>query len=453
MSESGIITKNHRKIKQRVPLMKQKSPSMIAVLLVVFLGLLTGVTGQVLGQSGRVVSKFGQAQVAGRNVIVHVTVVVPPGANSNQVALDAIRNQGARPFQGDEFSTTGLVWDQFTDSTLENPTVIQNYNSVDDPTGAGALALARAQWTWGDVGSSKFAFEDGGVTDRCPSLVKECKGPQTFDGHNDVAWLAIRGCCTLAVTWFSTSVDEADMALNTNFSWSGSGGFDAETVMLHENGHVAGLGHSEIQEAVMYATYQGVHPWLHDDDILGVSFLYPADGATGSISGTVINKTDSSKIAGATVKLDGTALFGITDESGTYSISQVPEGTYHVTASATGFVSLTIFGVEVNPDSVTTVVDFALEVDESPAESLFISEEVSSEKSGKGGNFKVTWGTNIPADSEVSFPCCGLFTNSELVTDHSMSFRGKKGDTYEYWVSSTDADGNTVTSGPHEHSN
>ncbi len=95
--------------------MKQKSTSMIAVLSVVFLGLLTGVTGQVLGQSGRVVSKFGQAQVEGRDVIVHVTVVVPPGANANQAALDALRDQGARPFQGDEFSTTGLVWDQFSD--------------------------------------------------------------------------------------------------------------------------------------------------------------------------------------------------------------------------------------------------------------------------------------------------------------------------------------------------
>ena len=56
-------------------------------------------------QAPQVVSKFGQAQVAGRDVIVHVTVVVPRGADPNQVALDALRNQGARPFQGDEFST------------------------------------------------------------------------------------------------------------------------------------------------------------------------------------------------------------------------------------------------------------------------------------------------------------------------------------------------------------
>ena len=92
-------------------------------------------------QAPQVVSKFGQAQVAGRDVIVHVTVVVPRGANPNQVALDALRNQGARPFQGDEFSTTGLVWDQFYDSDPSNDTVIQNYNPANDPTGGGASTL------------------------------------------------------------------------------------------------------------------------------------------------------------------------------------------------------------------------------------------------------------------------------------------------------------------------
>ena len=114
-----------------------------------------------------------------------------------------------------------------------------------------------AQSTWTDVASSKFAFSDSiPETNRCPSLVKECKGPQTFDGNNDVAWLAIRGCCTLAVTWYGTSVDEADMAINTNFSWStnGGNGYDLESVILHEHGHVIGLGHSLVTTAVMFAT-------------------------------------------------------------------------------------------------------------------------------------------------------------------------------------------------------
>ncbi len=433
--------------------MKQKSTSMIAVLLVVFLGLLTGVTGQLLGQGGTVVSKFGQAQVEGRNVIVHVTVVVPPGANANQVALDAIRNQGARPFQGDEFSTSGLVWDQFTDSDPGNDTVIQNYNPANDPTGAGITALKSAQSTWTAVVSSEFVFSDGLLeTDRCPSLVKECKGPQTFDGHNDVAWLAIRGCCTLAVTWFSTSVDEADMGINTNFSWStnGGNGYDLESVILHENGHVAGLGHSNLNEAVMYASYVEPRRLLYWDDEDGIASLYPADGTTGFISGTVTSSSNGSPISGATVEIETKSLWTTTDNNGDYSIDRVPAGTYEVTASASGFLSDI---VSANTD--TSGVNFALDPDgtsERDTTTLEIS-NVASEKSGKGGNFKITWDTNNPANSEVTFNCCGTFTNSELVTGHSMSFRGQKKVRYEYWVSSTDDTGTYVSNGPYYHDN
>ena len=106
--------------------------------------------------------------------------------------------------------------------------------------------------------------------------------------------------------------------------------------------------------------------------------------------------------------------------------------------------------------STPAVEDFSLEVGSDPkppdSGSLAIS-NVSSEKSGKGGNFKITWNTNNPADSEVIFECCGTFSNTELVTDHSMSFRGQKGVTYQYSVKSTDAAGNTVTAVGFSHVN
>jgi hypothetical protein len=35
-----------------------------------------------------------------------------------------------------------------------------------------------------------------------------------------------------------------------------------------------------------------------------------------------------------------------------------------------------------------------------------------------------------------------------LVTAHSMAFRGSKGTSYEFWVSSTDGAGNSSTDGP-----
>ncbi len=159
--------------------MKNKSIFSIALLSFVVLALLAGMTGPPLGQ-GSVVSGFGRAQGAGREVIVHVTVVVPVGSNANQVALDAIRNQGARPFQSDPFTTTGLIWDQFSDLDAGNDSVIQNYNPAGDPTGGdGEAALygpadhpGGTHQTWSEIGTSKFSFEQGTIVGRCPSLVR-----------------------------------------------------------------------------------------------------------------------------------------------------------------------------------------------------------------------------------------------------------------------------------------
>jgi hypothetical protein len=191
------------------------------------------------------------------------------------------------------------------------------------------------------VADSKFSIVDGGTTSRCPSPVKECRGAQFEDGQNDVAWMNLGGCCTLGVTWFNTATDEADMAMNTRFDWNGT--YDAETVFLHEGGHVAGLGgHSQVQLAVMYASYQGVRTALHADDIAGLVALYPAvtppPAATGSISGTVTDSETGLVIAGATVSTD-TGESADTDDSGNYAISDVPTGDRTVTASLAGYAS------------------------------------------------------------------------------------------------------------------
>ncbi|MFB5636662.1 MAG: matrixin family metalloprotease, partial [Nitrosopumilus sp.] len=192
--------------------------------------------------------------VPGKNLVVHILLEVPPGADRNQAAAAALASQGARAFTAEEYSLTGLVWDQFSDGVPGNDSVIQRYNPQNDPTGGNGLtALLNTHTTWNNVATSSFAFEYGGTTGKCPSLVQECKGRQTFDGNNDVAWLALRDANTLGVTWYSTNTDEADMALNTNFDWATDGvtNFDVETVFLHENGHVAGIGHSEVSGAIM----------------------------------------------------------------------------------------------------------------------------------------------------------------------------------------------------------
>jgi thermolysin len=71
----------------------------------------------------------------------------------------------------------------------------------------------------------------------------------------------------------------------------------------------------------------------------------------------------------------------------------------------------------------------------------------------KGGKFKITWTTNENATSVVMFPLYGTFSNSALVTNHSMSFTGSNGVAYQYYVTSTDASGNSSTAGPFTHQN
>ena len=262
-----------------------------------------------LNAQPRVFSKAGKARVAGQDVLVHVTVGVPLGLDPESVANAAVRAQGGIPLTALEFSTTGLVWDQFFDGAGGNDLVSQRYNPTDDPTGIGQAVLVKTQetWSYSAVTGSAFRLAFVGETEKCPSLVRECKGPQSFDGSNDVAWVPLSDPFTLAVTWSSSSVDEADMAMNTKQNWSF---YDAESVLLHENGHVAGLGHSSDPNAVMVATYAGIRRALGADDIAGVAFLYPLSSepppdlcGNGLLDGA--EECDGSNLSGQTCTTQG----------------------------------------------------------------------------------------------------------------------------------------------------
>ena len=155
--------------------MVHRSPSTVArVLLAVFC--VIAASAATAYAQGRVTTRTGEANIGGQRVLVHVTVVVPPGADEHAVADEALRGQGARPLQSAEFSVNGLKWDQFSTPNTGDDFVARNYNAANDPLGAFSSLLA-SQELWSDVTTSTFAFADNvGATDRCPSLVKECPG-------------------------------------------------------------------------------------------------------------------------------------------------------------------------------------------------------------------------------------------------------------------------------------
>lgn len=336
--------------------MRRRMPILVAALITISLLFVSLVeaTGNQDPNGGKpnVVAALGIAKVQGQDAIVEVIVVVPPGQDVREAALEALRQQGARPFEsaglGSEgFTVTGLVWDFLP--------VVQNYNPRNEPAslnGLGALALTNTHGTWDRVATSSFDINFGEETDRCPSLVRECPGPQSFDGNNDVAWLGLQRN-VLGVTWYSTTIGESDMALSTSFNWATD--FDAETVFLHENGDVVGLGHSSLVAAVMYPSYQEGRLTLHQDDKDGATFLYDS-AVTGSVSGTVMDGT--SPIGGATVVLEGTSLQATTASDGSYTIGGVPDPvTYTVTASADGFDNDTIVRLTIDG---ATAANFSL---------------------------------------------------------------------------------------------
>ena len=220
----------------------------------------------------RVVAVDGVSrQSASRHV--EILVVVPAGASKSAAAAKALAAQNAKPAPPPAsagYTLEGLKWDVLP--------VVQNYN----PSGQAFLgaqdSLTNTYATWNSVSGSNYRIAVGKPTTRCPSLVAGCKGRQRYDGFNDVGWSQLSGG-TLGVTWYSTTIDEADMAINTRYAWSSgcspvAGRYDLQTVFLHENGHVAGLGHSSDRNAVMYPSYQGVRCALGNDDRAGLAALY-----------------------------------------------------------------------------------------------------------------------------------------------------------------------------------
>jgi hypothetical protein len=173
-------------------------------------------------------------------------------------------------------------------------------------------AVARAAATWQGVPGTTLRFEDQGFT---------TAGPVGLDGRSTLGFLdrpdldRVLGSTSLLLDATTGALVEADVFFNTRFAWSvapqgEAGAVDVESVVLHELGHVIGLGHSAIGEterlaaggrrvlgsgAVMFpialtagATADRI---LQDDDEAAVQDLYATDAqrsATGSITGRVI---------------------------------------------------------------------------------------------------------------------------------------------------------------------
>ena len=259
----------------------------VAALFALYGGYLVTIPSTAAVEEDVIVTVQGLLHLDGGDAVVEILVVVHPGEDRESRARDALHdlypdavelddgvaNDGSGDVQSEQFNPNGLVWD-----TL--PAVV-NYNSAGSPVSGDLAALLAALQTWTDAPTSSFAYEYGGATSRCPSLYSGCPGPQTFDGYNDVGWDDLPGGVLGVATYGS---QEMDIIIdNVTFVWHTGGlpvpqgTFDLETVNLHELGHGLGLSHSGTFAAVMYPSVSGgvSKRVLHQDDIDGVSFIYP----------------------------------------------------------------------------------------------------------------------------------------------------------------------------------
>ncbi len=106
---------------------------------------------------------------------------------------------------------------------------------------------------------------------------------------------------------------------------------------LHEIGHALGLQHTFTAATMSQATTRATklaRP-LSDDDIAGISTLYPnaAFSQFGSISGQITNGGNPVHLASVVAIRNGRdAISAVTNPDGTYEIDGVPSGTYYVYA-------------------------------------------------------------------------------------------------------------------------
>ena len=215
-------------------------------------------------------------------------------------------------------------------------------------------AVERAAATWSSVESANVRFAFQGMT----SAEADGGDGRTVLGFIDRPELdRVLGATSFTIDVVTGEIAEADIFFNSRFAFSVAPNgeperVDLEAVVLHELGHLLGLGHSAIGEtegtgsgnrrvigsgAVMFpiALTPGAiaDRVLQADDVAGISDLYPAGSAeaTGGIVGRVTK--DGRGVMGAHVVAfnpeSGIVVGNFTlTTAGEFVIAQLPPGAY-----------------------------------------------------------------------------------------------------------------------------
>ncbi len=235
---------------------------------------------------------------------ISVTVLVPKNESPEKIINRTLESRGATPLKS--YNYLSGIEECWTIIFHRNSNPIQYYNPGNGDKVAKELIksenlLKRSHSTWNNVKDSWIKIEYGGITNRCPSLLPECHGESMIlskhlDGYNDVAWIEIKDendnpdHYSIAAVYFLYDEKreqwETDMFLNYYANYYGDSWWNesrTENTLLHENGHVLGLG--DLYDKSEYNHCHGnvmmcdnddqIH--LGSGDIAGLLFLYSVD--------------------------------------------------------------------------------------------------------------------------------------------------------------------------------
>ena len=159
-------------------------------------------------------------------------------------------------------------------STPINVPVYNAGNSTINDGSGGVLAVSGAIKVWGVVSSSTTTT--AAVRGKAPATI-------TLNNNGKIC----TGSClaaTLTGYYSGSTITDADIYTNTRYSYTSSketdgcsGEYDIDGIMVHEVGHVIGLGHSNVAGATMYPTVSACNfnnRTLEADDLAGKNDLY-----------------------------------------------------------------------------------------------------------------------------------------------------------------------------------
>jgi hypothetical protein len=278
------------------------------------------------------------------------------------------------PFQ-DQVSFDGAnvtvytQWPNATFTWLLNPSAGSNVTTTNGDSITTAVTNAISTWNTTPLvvneqpfASANLVIRSGGTTTLTDPDDGDCKNIVSFVPSSSISFptgaVAFTRVATTPVLPSQSSpcgdkntnsvpvsfIINADMGFNPkeNFSTTTpplANQFDVQSTAAHEFGHALGLDHSGIAHAMMFPfgdVGAGQQRTLAVDDVVGISFLYPASDfsiATGTISGTITlsgNGIFAAHVVAIDTATGAAAVDGLTNMDGTYKLVGAPPGTYQI---------------------------------------------------------------------------------------------------------------------------